>query len=178
MFNTVSRLVFISVRNGLIAGLLGFALVVALYYMNRHPFLFPIYFDFRIVLLAVFIVMTLKELRDDHQQGLLSFGQAMISSFLFTVVFATVASLLIWTFSAFVPGFVANYISLITEQMNSIEPEVIEQLGRSAFEQQLKQIPSTTGSSLAFDYVAKTFIISFFISIILSVILRRQPKNI
>ena len=98
MFSSVKRLAFLSVRNGLIAGVLGFSLLLALYYMGKHPFLFPIYFDFRFILLSIFIVMTLKEFRDDYQEGILYFGQAMMSSFLFTLVFAFVTSLLIWAF--------------------------------------------------------------------------------
>jgi Protein of unknown function (DUF4199) len=177
MFSSVKRLLFLSVRNGLIAGLLGFLLLLALYYMGRHPFLFPIYFDFRLVLLSVFIVMTLKEFRDDYQEGILYFGQAMISSFLFTLVFALVAAILIWTFCLMVPAFLTSYIDTATDQLRLIQPAIIEQLGKDAYERNLNKLPATTGSDLAVDYFSKTFIISFFISIIISVILRRQPKT-
>jgi Protein of unknown function (DUF4199) len=177
MFSSVKRLLFLSVRNGLIAGVLGFSLLVALYYMGKHPFLFPIYFDFRLILLSVFIVMTLKEFRDDYQEGILYFGQAMISSFLFTLVFALVASLLIWAFCFIVPEFLTGYITTATAQLKTIQPAIIEQLGKEAYERNLNQLPATHGSDLAVDYFGKTFIISFFISIIISVILRRQPKT-
>jgi len=177
MFSAVKRLAFLSVRNGVIAGVLGFSLLVVLYYMGKHPFLFPIYFDFRLILLSVFIVMTLKEFRDDYQEGILYFGQAMISSFLFTLVFALVASLLIWAFCFIVPEFLSNYIQTATEQLKSIQPAIIEQLGKDAYERNLNKLPATNGSDLAIDYFGKTFIISFFISIIISVILRRQPKT-
>lgn len=177
MFSSVRRLAFLSVRNGLIAGVLAFSLLVALYYMGKHPFLFPIYFDFRLILLSVFIVMTLKEFRDDCQEGILYFGQAMISAFLFTLVFALVASLLIWAFCFVVPEFLSNYIQTATDQLKSIQPAIIEQLGKDAYERNLNKLPATNGSDLAIDYFGKTFIISLFISIIISVILRRQPKT-
>jgi ABC-type antimicrobial peptide transport system permease subunit len=176
MFSSVKRLLFLSVRNGLIAGVLGFFLLLALYYMGKHPFLFPIYFDFRLILLSVFIVMTLKEFRDDYQDGILYFGQAMISSFLFTLVFALVVSLLIWFFCFIQPEFLSSYIETATGQLQSIEPAIIEQLGKEAYERNLNKLPATNGSDLAIDYFGKTFIISLFISIIISVILRRQPK--
>jgi len=171
------RLVVISVRNGLIAGLLGFAFLLALYYMGKHPFLFPVYFDFRIVLFAVFMVMGLKELRDDHQQGELSFGQGMISNFIFTTIFALIAAVTIWLFCVLEPRFLSNYIETALGQMNAIAPEVIEQLGKDEFERNLSALPATKGKDLALDYFVKSFIISFFISIIISVILRRQPKT-
>ncbi len=177
MFSSVKRLALLAVRNGLIAGLLGFFILMALYYMSRHPFLFPIYFDFRIILLSVFIVMTLKEFRDDYQEGILYFGQAMIGSFLFTLIFALLASLLIWAFCLMVPEFLTSYIQIATDQLKSIGPEVIEQLGKEVYDRNLSKLPATNGIDLAFDYFGKTFIISLFISIIISVILRQQPKT-
>lgn len=177
MFSSAKRLAVLSTRNGVIAGVLGFLLLLALYYMGKHPFLFPIYFDFRLILLSVFIVMTLKEFRDDYQDGILYFGQAMISSFLFTLVFALGVSFLIWAFCLWVPEFLTSYIQIATEQLKSIEPAVIDQLGKDAYERNLNKLPATEGSDLAVDYFVKTFIISLFISIIISVILRRQPKT-
>jgi len=177
MFSSVRRLLFLSVRNGLIAGVLGFCLLLALYFMGRHPFLFPIYFDFRLILLSVFIVMTLKEFRDDFQEGILYFGQAMFSSFIFTLVFALTVSFLIWALCLMMPAFLTSYIETATEQLQSIQPAVIEQLGKDAYERNLNKLPATNGSDLAVDYFVKTFIISFFISVIISVILRRQPKT-
>lgn len=177
MFSSVKRLAFLSVRNGLIAGSLGFLLLVVLYYIGKHPFLFPIYFDFRIILLSVFIVMTLKEFRDDYQDGILSFGQAMIGSFLFTWVYALLVAFLIWVFCQVVPEFLTTYIKIATEQIRSIAPDIIEQLGKEEFERNLNKLPATNASDLAFDYFGKTFMISLFISIIISVILRQQPKT-
>ncbi len=144
--------------------------------MGRHPFLFPVFFDFRLILFAVFMVVGLKELRDYHQQGLLSFGEAMISNFLFTLLFAVTTSGLIWIFVIINPGFLTDYIEVATSQMNALAPQVIEQLGKVEFERNLLSLQGTNSSDLALDYLIKSFIISFFLSIIISVILRRQPK--
>jgi len=177
MLNRVPRLLFISVRNGLIAGVLGFIFLLALYYMGKHHFLFPIYFDFRIILFVVFMVMGLKELRDDHQDGELSFGQGMVSNLVFTIIFATITATLIWMLCAIEPLFLSDYIKTAMAQMESIAPAVIEQLGKEGYERNLNGLPATNGSDLALDYFAKSFIVSFFLSIIISVILRRQPKT-
>ena len=176
MFERVPRLVFIAVRNGLLAGVLGIVFLVVLYYIGRHPFLFPIYFDFRIILLSVFVVVTLKELRDDHQQGVLSFGQAMICAFLFTLVFAVLVMAFVWIFSMLNSAFVTDYINLMTAQLRTLDAAVIEQIGKDAYERNLAALPATNGGTLAFDYFIKSLLISFFVSLIISVILRRQPK--
>lgn len=176
MFKRVPRLVFIAVRNGLLAGVLGIIFLSVLYYVGRHPFLFPIYFDFRIIMLSVFVVMSLKELRDDHQQGLLSFASAMMCAFLFTLVFAVLVMGFVWILSALQPAFVTDYINLATSQMKSWDPSIIEQLGKDSYRSNLAALPATNGWTLASDYFIKSLMISFFVSIIISVILRRQPK--
>jgi hypothetical protein len=173
MFKSIA---FVSVRNGLVAGILSFVLLISLYYLGKHPFLFPIYFDFRIVVLLVFLAMSLKELRDDYQKGVLYFSQAMISCFIFTFIFALSVSVLIWAFGSVVPEFVSSYIKIATEQLQSIQQPVIEELGKDVYQQNLERLPTTKSIDLAIDYFGKTFIISFFLSIIISVILRRQPK--
>ncbi|MBX2896497.1 MAG: DUF4199 domain-containing protein [Cyclobacteriaceae bacterium] len=176
MFERAPRWVFIAMRNGLLAGVLGIVFLLVLYYVGRHPFLFPIYFDFRIIMLSVFVVMSLKELRDDHQQGLLSFGAAMICAFLFTLVFAVLVMGFVWIFSALNPAFVTDYIQLMTTQLRALDASIIEQIGKDAYERNLSALPATNGGTLAFDYFIKSLMISFFVSIIISVILRRQPK--
>ncbi|MCW5911979.1 MAG: DUF4199 domain-containing protein [Cyclobacteriaceae bacterium] len=177
MFERIPRLVFIAVRNGLLAAALGIVFLLVLYYVGRHPFLFPIYFDFRIIMLSVFVVMSLKELRDGHQQGLLSFGQAMICAFLFTLVFAVLVMSFVWVFSRVQPAFVTDYINLMTTQLQALDPAIIGQIGKESFERNLSALPATNGGTLAFDYFIKSLMISFFVSLIISVILRRQPKN-
>jgi hypothetical protein len=176
MFKRIPRLVFIAVRNGLLAGILGMLFLSVLYYVGRHPFLFPIYFDFRAIMLSVFIVMSLKELRDDHQQGLLSFGQGMMCAFLLTLVFAVLVMSFIGIFSWLQPAFVTDYINLMTVQLQALNPAVIEQIGKDSHARNLAALAATNGGTLAFDYFIKSLLISFFVSIIISVILRRQPK--
>ncbi|MBK7653742.1 MAG: DUF4199 domain-containing protein [Flammeovirgaceae bacterium] len=117
MFKSIPRLAFIAIRNGLIAGGLDFVFILTLFYIGKHPFLFPVYFDFRLILFSVFMVMGLKELRDYHQQGLLSFGEGMVSNLLFTTVFALFIGSLILLFCAIEPAFVSNYIEIATAQL-------------------------------------------------------------
>src|SRR5258708_3429199 len=95
-WNRIPPLVRVPLRYGLIGGVLGFVLLIILYYIDRHPFLIPVFFDFRVALFAVFLFFTLKELRDYFFGGLLFFWQGMIASGLFVIIFAIIASLLMW----------------------------------------------------------------------------------
>lgn len=170
-------LVKISLRYGVLAGIIGSILLTGLYYIGRHPFLIPVFMDFRIFLFGIFIFFTLRELRDIHQNGILYFWQGVFASFLFTLSYAVLASLLLLTLIYFVPAFLTDYISLSIAQLKALPPDVIGQIGREVYDRNLELLPATRGSDLAFLYFSQSFMISLFISIILSVILRRQPKT-
>jgi hypothetical protein len=166
----------VPLRYGLIGGVLGFILVIILYYLNRHPFLIPVFFDFRVAFFGIFFFFSLKELRTYYFGGLLFFWQGLAACFVFLVAFALIASSLVWAFGVVEPKFVTQYISLFLEQAKTFPPEVIEQIGKEAYERNLAALPTTNAFNLATLYFWQCFVIGFFVSIIISVILRRQPK--
>lgn len=167
----------VPLKYGAVGGALGTILVIGLYYMGRHPFLIPVFFDFRIFLFAVFVFFTLKELRDYVYEGILYFWQGILSSFFFTVIYALIAATGISLFIAVDPGFLNAYITLSTEQLKALPADIIQRIGKEVYERNLKLLPATNGFDLAVLYFTQSFMISFFISVILSVVLRRQPKT-
>src|SRR6187549_1178654 len=128
--NKISPLVTIPIRFGLLGGVLGTILVLTLYYLGKHPFLFPIYFDFRIILFAILMYFTLKEYRDFHKEGLLHMWEGLIMCFIFVTVFALVSSLAVFAFASFEPAFVQTFITLFSEQIKKFPPEIVEQIGK------------------------------------------------
>ena len=170
-------LIKVPLRYGVIAGLIGFGLLVGLYYMGRHPLLIPVFLDFRIILFGVFIFFTLREIRDYYQNGILYFWQGIIASLLFTACFAFIASLALYLFVQAAPVFLSDYVNLSIQQLKSLPSPVIEQIGREVYERNLGLLPATSASDLGLLYFLQSFMISLFISIILSVTLRRQPKS-
>ncbi len=163
--------------NGLIAGALGAILNIILFYIGKHPLLVPPYFDYRIILMGIFIFFTLREFRDNYQEGILYFWQALICSVLFTTAFGLTAALIIYVFGVAEPDFVQEYIRLFSEFLKAWPPEEIERLGKDAYQRNLEQLPATNAFDLALQYFVQSYAIGFFISIILSVILRREPKT-
>ena len=178
MFKRLPPLVGVPLRYGIIGGVAGFVCLIALYYMNWHPFLVPVFFDFRIVLFSVFVVFSLRELREYFFEGLLFFWQGMIASFLFTFVFATIVSVLLLILTYLQPEFVTSFINLSLEQVKTYTTEDISRIGKENFELGIKSLQEADGVFMAKRYFFQCFIISFFISIIISVILRRQPKTL
>lgn len=170
-------LVNVSLKYGIIASIIASFLLAGLYYLGRHPLLIPVFFDSRLILFGVFIFFTLREIRDYYQNGILYFWQGIFSSFLFTAFFAIPSSLFIAAFIWAVPDFLSDYIALSVQQLKLLPPEVIERIGKDVYIRNIELLPATNRWDVALLYFGQSFMISLFISIILSVILRRQPKT-
>ncbi len=144
--------------------------------MGKSPLLINPYMDFRILLFAVLIFFCLKEIRDFYQGGVLPMWQGVGSSLFFLVVTSIIAAIGILIFGALQPAFLANYISELTLQIQGLPEETVKQIGKDVLESNLKALPATNIGDLAGLYMWQSFVMGFFISVIISVILRRQPK--
>ncbi len=170
-------LVKVPIKYGAIASLISLALLLMLFYTGKHPFLIPMYADFRIFLFGVFIFFSLKEYRDQHQQGILYFFQGMVGSYIFLLAFALLSSLFVWGLTQVDNSFVDEFIKLFIEQAGTIPAEDIERVGKDNFERNLEEVSRTNGFGMAKLYFRQSLLIGFFISIIITIILRKQPKQ-
>lgn len=171
-----SPLIGISLRNGSIAGILAGVLLVVLYFIGPHPMLILPYADFRILLFGIFIFFTLKEFRN-HQDGVLYFGQGMVGSLLFVTVAATVGAMMVLIYSKINPEFVSEFIKQAIESAKTFsENTTLSEVEKDRIHVMMEGLPATNGKSLAGQHFIQSLMIGFFISIILSVILRKQPK--
>jgi hypothetical protein len=167
----------VPVMYGSIAGVLGFFLMIGLYYIGYHPFAVPVQLDFRVFLFGIFIFFTLKEVRDIYRGGVLYFWEGSLMSFIFLLAFATIASLAIGVFIVIVPEFLDSYIKMKMDFLKTLPADIVERIGKAVVESNLKILPATNAFDLAVLYFWQSFMIGAFISIILSVILRKQPKT-
>lgn len=173
----MNPLLKVSLRYGVLAGVVGSCLLIGLYYLGRHPFLIPVYLDFRIILFAIFVLFTLREIRDYFQGGVLYFWQGIIASFVFTACFAIISSVVVIAFVHLVPDFLSDYVALQIQQLKSLPEQTIESIGKDVYERNIKLLPATNAFDLGLTYFVQCFGIGFFISVILSVTLRVQPET-
>ncbi len=171
-------LIQVPLKYGAIASVIGILGVIGLFYMGRHPLVIFILVDFRIILLSIFLFFSLRELRDVYQEGILYFWQALIASSVFVCTFAIIVSIGMHLFAIAVPAFVDLYIKEAMEMAKAMPKEVIDQIGKDVYERNLLDLPATNAFGLSFKYFGQSLILGTFISIILSVVLRRQPKNL
>jgi hypothetical protein len=168
-----SPLVRISVRNGIIGGLLGSIMVGILFYLNPvHPLLISPFMDLRVFLFPIFIFFTLKEYKARFSNGILYFWQGMIASYIFLISFGVICFLFILIFATVVPEFGAEYSkqSLVLLKNN---PDFINMVGEEEFKRNFSEAQPTNGLRLGLVYFMWTLVIGFFMSIVLTVILRK-----
>ncbi|HEX5171906.1 MAG TPA: DUF4199 domain-containing protein [Cyclobacteriaceae bacterium] len=170
-------LVKISIRNGLIAGVISVVLLIVMYYMGQHPLMISPYFDFRVFLLGIFIFFTLREIRDNQADSVLFFWQAMVSSVLVVLVATIIGSLGLLVLATLEPRFLSSYVEGMTQYLKGFPEEEVKKIGRDVYERNLELLPSTNRTGLMITYFGQGIIIGLFVSIILSAILRRQPKT-
>ena len=173
----MKSLIKITVRYGVFAGLLATAVLITLYYLGRHPLLISPFLDFRILAYSIFIFFSLKEFREYYQDDILYFWQGLIGSMILVFTATTTASIGLQIFGSMDEGFVPSYISLMTEYLKSFPQRDIDIIGKDIFARNLSQLSATNISELTITYFVQGLGIGLFISIILSVILRKQPKN-
>ena len=175
-FPRVSPLVRVMVRYGLISGAMSILASLVFFYIGKHPFwIFP-FFDPRVLLIAIFLVFGLKEVRDYFYGGILYFWQGLGGSLVMLVVMSVVGYFGIWIFATLEPDFLTEYIRQGLEQINNIPAENADEIGKSAIEEVRKTIHDTTVGWMAKRYAIQTYLFGFFIAVIISVVLRRHPS--
>src|SRR5688572_27763857 len=173
----INKLIRISARYGTVGGILAFVLLVILFYLGRHPLVISPFLDFRVLLFGIFIYFTLKEFRDYEQEGVLLFAQAMLGGLAVILIMTTITSVFLHVFGLFEKNFVQTYIDQVTVYLKSFSKEDIEKIGKEIYERNLASLPATNMAQLTQIYFVHGLVIGFFVNVILSVILRRQPKT-
>lgn len=167
----------ISARYGVSAGVLAFILLIVMYHLGPHPLLTSPFLDFRILLFGIFMFFTLKEFRDYYHHGILHFWQAMFGGLSVVLIATIITSCLLWLFGIWENEFVASYVTQLTAYLKSFPKEDISRIGKEVYDRNLAALPATNVFDLVQTYFMQGIIIGFFVNIILSVILRRQPKR-
>jgi Protein of unknown function (DUF4199) len=177
-WDRIPPLVRLPMKYGILGGVLSLAFAISFYYLGKHPFwIFPL-FDIRVFLIAIFLFFSLREVRDYFFEGILYFWQGLGGSlvYLISMVFSSVLGLI--AFVTYQPKFLIDYKEQGLQQIKGLSPDAIKQIGQPAVDELLKTLPNYTLAEMASKYASQTLIIGIFITIIISVILRRQPKQV
>lgn len=106
------------------------------------------------------------------------FWQGMAMGMIAYLVMALGASLFIYIFSEIsATNFLVEYVRIATGQLVTNKELFIETIGEKTYTDTLAQLPTTQPIHLAMDYLLKSMPIGLFLTIILSVLLRRKDST-
>ena len=173
----IKPLLSVAFKYALVGSVLGIALILILYYTGKHPLLIPVAYDYRILLFGVFIYFSIREIKVYHLQGQLHFWQGLLTGVFFYLALGMVVGVFISIFGSLETSFLEEYVRSNVNglEMNKelLTAEGAVTMSEAEFERQLELTKATSSVTLGFDYFIKSCIIGFFISILLSVILRK-----
>jgi len=179
--NNIKPLYRIPLKYGAAAAGLAVLLMMVMFFADKHPMLIPVYYDYRIFLFAVIIFFSIKEYRDYYNGGKLHFWEGLVNGFLVYLIVALIVGIFIWVFSLIVPDFLNDYISgtirgleLDKEQLTTSGSVTITE---EEFQKQVDMLKNINPSLLTLDYIIKSLVIGFPITLILSVFLRRTEDR-
>ena len=167
----------VPVKFGFFGGILLSVLLLILYYEDKHPLLIPIFIDFRLLAIPIFVFLATKEFRDYKNNRQMHYWQGMFLGFICYTTMGIVPGIFILIFNAINGQFLADFISISMSQLVDNKDTFIESIGQEAYDSNLAKLPSTTAFDLSVDYLAKTIVLGLLFTIIISVFLKRQPKT-
>ncbi len=165
----------VPIRYGILAAVISMILFLILYYSGKNPLLIPPFLDFRIILYPIILVFAIRDFKENKNGGVLHFWQGMSVGLLSILISSFLMAIFIFIFGIFFePEFVPEYIRLMTEQINNLNETVIESVGKEAIGKSLELVLTTTIFDLSIDYFIKSLPYGVFLTIIISLILRKK----
>jgi len=172
---TINPIFIVPFRYGLLASVISIALFLILYYAGKNPLLIPAILDFRVILFPIILVFAIRDFKELKNRRVLHFWQGLSVGFQTILISSLIMAIFIFIFGGLIePQFVQEYILKMTDQINSLSEEVIESIGEDAFVRSLELLPDTTIFDLSFDYFLKSLPYGVFLTIIISLILRKK----
>ena len=162
-------------RYGTLAAVLSIILFLILYYAGKHPLLIPPFLDFRIILYPIILVFAIRDFKENRNEGILHFWQGMSVGIQAVAISSFFMAIFILIFGGLIDSaFLSEYIRLMSEQISHLDEKVIESVGKEAINKSLELLPSTHIFDLALDYFIKSLPYGLFLTIIISLILRKK----
>ncbi|MBS0001402.1 MAG: DUF4199 domain-containing protein [Cyclobacteriaceae bacterium] len=169
----------VPLRYGFLAGIISMLLFLILHYSGKNPFLIPPLFDFRIILYPIVLVFAIRDFKENKNGGILHFWQGISVGVQTVLTGALLMAIFILFFGGLIEtAMVPDYILEMTEQIKSMNEDVMNSVGSDAISRSLELLPTTDIYDLALDYFIKSLPYGVFLTIIISLILRNKNLNL
>lgn len=162
-------------------GLVGAALSIALFFvlllLDENPLINGALFSFFFI--PIFVFFAIKEFKKYYSAGTLHFWQGMTIGFGTYMILGLVSALFIWLYlQAIDPQLLLEYIADRVALMDGSKENLIDRLGQDTYETSLANVQGATALDLALDDFLRKIFAGFFITTIISVVMRQRPLTI
>lgn len=171
-FSLKNKLVAVPLKFGVIGGFMVCLLILIFYKLDLDPLVNIKIAD--VLILSIFIFFALKEFRDRHNNRQLHFWQGMTGGVINYLTIAAVSAIFILVLTVIIdPEMTTNYIASRIELLNENKQKLVDTMDEESYLDAVAGVKGTTGFDLALDDFLKKSIIGLFLTIIISVILRK-----
>lgn len=171
---TQKPLFAVPIKFGTFAGIMSIVTFMMLYFLDFNPFVESRMMD--VVLIPIFLFFGIKDFRDMRNERILHYWQGMTVGVITYLLMGLISFIFINIFVEIQPMALTDYISNRMELMEASKAQFLAQLGEETYNTAMVDLSKTSGLDLAIDDFLKKSVIGLMLTIMISVILRKQPK--
>lgn len=164
-------------KYGMVGAVLSIALFFVLLLLGENPLINGTLFSFFFI--PIFVFFAIKEFKKYYNASYLHFWQGMTIGFFTYMMLALVSAFFIWVYLDLLdPGLLQDYISNRVDLMRGSQENLVERLGQDTFDTSLASVKAATAFDLALDDFLRKVFAGFFITTVISVVMRQRPMTI
>ncbi len=167
----------VSLRYAVFCGVFLIVLFFVSGYFGTNPMIDLTHLVFDAIIFGVFIFFALKDFRVNIYNGYLHFWQGMTIGFFVYSVTALIFTVFLAAYLWLDPSVLPAYKSSAIDFLMSKKEIYTEQFGEEGFQVQLDGIDTVTAMDLWASSGVKKIIAGFFVTPVISIILRKKPKQ-
>ncbi|MEM6735862.1 MAG: DUF4199 domain-containing protein [Bacteroidota bacterium] len=163
-------------KYSILCGVFLFSLFFVSLRLGGNPFFNILHYLFDVVVFFLFTFFAGKEFKDFKNDGYLHFWQGISIGSIVCIPAAIVFSLSLYVIFELNPKLMEEYRESAKAFLESKKDVFLEEFSREKFMEQFSAVDFVSTSELALQTLWKKLFMGFFITPIVSIILRRKPK--
>ncbi len=145
---------------------------MVLYFIDLNPLINGKFSDF--ILIPIMVFFAIKEYRDYENQEKLWFWQGMSIGFINYITIGIFSALFVGAFIFWIDGQVLmEYINNRVEYLMTHKQEILKEMNEDRFNGTIEDVKKISAMDVIWDQILRKMIIGLFLTIILSVFLRK-----
>lgn len=166
-----------SIKYSLICGVFVAGAFAAADAMGGNPFVDFSHLLFDVFIFGVFAGFAMYEYKIYENRGFLKFWEGMSLGFLVYTPAALLFGLLLGAFFVFNPDALMEYKVAAQQFLLEDKEAFLEKYDETRFQQEQLEIDQITATGLTINSILKKIISGFFVTPVISIILRKNPKS-